>query len=101
VGGRALGRQARRRADGQGHRVGDAAGWPRRPGGPARGLGPRRPRLDVRRQPGRLCRGARDDRPARGWLVENARVRGDEAFTGLAELVAAIPASSPRSAARA
>ena len=37
-----------------------------RPGRPARGVGPRRARLDLRRQPGRLRRRSRDDRPARG-----------------------------------
>ena len=66
VGGRAVGREARRRPVGEGDRVGHAARRADRPGGPPRVLGPGRPRLDVRRQPRRLRRGARDDRPARG-----------------------------------
>ena len=36
------------------------------PGGPARVVGPRRARLDVRRQSRGVCRGARHDRPPRG-----------------------------------
>ena len=65
VGGRALGRRAGHPPDRQGHRVGHAAGRIDRPGRAARDMGPRRPRFDLRRQPGRLCRGARDDRAAR------------------------------------
>ena len=67
VGGRALGRRARHPADGQGHRVGDAARRDDRPRGAARGMGPRRAWLDLRRQPGRLRGGPRHDRAARGW----------------------------------
>ncbi len=66
VGRRALGRRARHPAVGQGHRVGDAAGRHGRPRRPARVVGRRRARLDLRRQPGRLRGGPRDDRPARG-----------------------------------
>ena len=50
----------------QGHRVGDAAGRDGRPGRAPRVLGSGRARLDLRRQPGRLRRGAGDDRAARG-----------------------------------
>ena len=50
----------------QGHRVGHATRRARRPGRPARALGPRRARLHVRWQPALLRGRAGDDRPARG-----------------------------------
>ena len=93
---------AGRRPDGEGDRVGHAARRPRRAGRPARGVGPGRPRLDLRRQPGRLRGGARDDRPARG---RPDRQRPGRAATrrwpAWPSCAAAIPASSPTSAARA
>ena len=66
VGGRPLGRRAGHPAHRQGHRVRHAARRDGRPGRAARDVGPGRPRLDVRRQPGRLRGGPRDDRAARG-----------------------------------
>ena len=66
VGGRALGRRARHPAHRQGHRLGHAARRDGRPRGPPGVVGHRCARLDVRRQPGRLRRGAGDHRPARG-----------------------------------
>ena len=62
VGDRALGRPARHPAHRQGHRVGHAARRDGRPGRPARVVGAGRPRLDLRRQPGRLRGGAGHDR---------------------------------------
>ena len=67
VGGRALGRRARHPADRQGHRVAacrSGAMVARAELLEAWGAG--RPRLDLRRQPGRLRGRARDDRAARG-----------------------------------
>ena len=68
-----------------------------------RGLGARRARLDLRRQPGRLCRGARDDRPARGRSRRRTpRIRGEQALAGLRRCSRrGDPGSSPTSAARA
>ena len=102
VGGRALGRRARHPADGQGHRLGHAARRDGRPGRAARDLGSRRPRLDVRRQPGRLRGRARDDRAARGRPHRQRRgPRRRRHSPASAELRRRFPAWSPMSAARA
>ena len=61
---------------GQGHRQRHAAGGDDRPRPAARGLGTGRPRLDVRRQPGRLRCGAGHARPARGRVDRERRRAG-------------------------
>ena len=94
VGGRALGRRAGHPADGQGHRQRHAA---RRAGRTRRAhgvVGPGRPRLDLRRQPRRLRRGARHHRAARGRPGRQRR-----AFAASRPL--AGPASAGRRATRA
>ena len=102
VGGRALGRRARHPADRQGHRVGDAARRDGRPGRAARDLGPRRARLDLRRQPGRLRRRARHDRAARGRPRRQRRGRAaSRRWPGSARSSTASTGSSATSAARA
>ena len=102
VGDRALGRRAGHPAHGQGHRVGDAARRADRPGRAPRGVGPRRPRLDLRRQPGRLRRGARDHRAARGRpRRQRRRARRRRRPTGSDRSSTGSTGSSATSAARA
>ncbi len=86
----------------QGHRVGHDARGHDRPGRAARDLGPRRPRLHLRRQPGRLRRGARHDRAARG-RPRRERRGPRRAGAGRPPTARRSPTrvSSPTSAARA
>ena len=97
----ALGRRRRHRLPGQGDRQRPAAGGDRGPGR-RDGLAQRQPRLDLRRQPRRLRRGARD---ARGWsrraTAPTPSAAGAELRDGPGRAGRAPSVASARSAASA
>ena len=88
---RALGRRRRHRLPGQGDRQRPAAGRDRR-AGRGDGLAQRQPRLDLRRQPRRLRRGAGDAPPRRDALPRQRRApRPRSSRDGLEPLAARHP----------